>query len=198
MTVYLLRHGQTRGNLERRYTGSTDEPLCPQGRRALEGIRAPAADALYVSPMLRCRETAAILYPGMDAKVLPGLRETDFGAFENHTYDELKDDPSYRAWLDASGEAPPPGGEGKAEVRRRVLDAFLSAAEGRGGPERLAFVVHGGTIMILLEALETSRQFYRWQAPNGGGFRCRWRDGRLTDVEKLQLEPVSTGDKRCL
>ena len=34
MTVFLLRHGQTRGNLERRYTGSTDEPLCPQGKRS--------------------------------------------------------------------------------------------------------------------------------------------------------------------
>ncbi len=185
MTVYFLRHGQTQGNLERRYIGSTDEPLCHQGRRALDGILAPAADALYVSPMLRCRETAAALYPGMEANILPGLRETDFGAFEGQTCDELKDNPAYCAWLDAAGEIPPPGGEGKAAVRRRVLNAFLSAVEGHGEEERLAFVVHGGTIMTLLEALEDSRQFYRWQAPNGGGFRCRWQNGALSEVEKL-------------
>lgn len=186
MTVYFLRHGQTQGNLERRYIGSTDEPLCPQGRRALAGIRAPAADVLYVSPMLRCRETAAALYPGMEATIiLPGLRETDFGAFEGHTYDELKDNPAYCAWLGAAGEIPPPGGEGKAAVRRRVLDAFFSAVERHSEGDRLAFVVHGGTIMTLLEALEGSRQFYRWQAPNGGGFQCRWRDGALTEIKEI-------------
>ena len=39
--------------------------------------------------------------------------------------------------------------------------------------------------MALLEALEPSHQFYFWQAPNGGGFRCRWAEGELVDVEKL-------------
>ena len=87
MTVFLLRHGQTRGNLERRYVGSTDEPLCPQGREALAGVRAPEADRVYVSPMVRCRETAALLYPGMVQEVVPGFRETDFGSFGGHTYE---------------------------------------------------------------------------------------------------------------
>ena len=41
-------------------------------------------------------------------------------------------------------------------------------------------MVHGGTIMTLLEALEPGGQFYRWQAPNGGGFRCSWDGGVLT------------------
>ena len=161
MTVFLLRHGQTRGNLERRYIGSTDEPLCPQGREALAGawapeadrvyvspppIRrlpdrlleavnavrlpqralapggdsqlplcpqgrealagawAPEADRVYVSPMARCRETAALLYPGVAQEVVPGFRETDFGSFEGHTYEELKGDPAYRAWLDGAGQ----------------------------------------------------------------------------------------------
>lgn len=35
MTVYLIRHSQTQGNLERRYIGSTDQPLCPQGREEI-------------------------------------------------------------------------------------------------------------------------------------------------------------------
>lgn len=182
MTVFLIRHGQTRGNLERRYTGSTDQPLCPQGRRALEALRPPAAEALYVSPMRRCRETAEILYPGMEQTVVPGLQETDMGAFEGHTYEELKDDGAYQAWLDSAGEAAPPGGESKEQVRERVLSAFRSVV-GRHGPEdAIALVIHGGTIMALLEALEPSHEYYRWQAPNGGGFRCRW-DGAAMKVE---------------
>lgn len=184
MTVYLIRHGQTQGNLERRYVGSTDQPLCPQGREALAGLTAPAADRVYASPLLRCRETAEILYPGREIEIVPDLRETDFGAFEGHTYEELKDGPAYRAWLDSGGGAPPPGGEGKEEVRRRVLAAFLSLAATHVPEDRIALVVHGGTIMTLLEALGPGGQFYAWQAPNGGGYRCRWENGMLSDVEK--------------
>ncbi len=180
MTIYLIRHGQTRGNLERRYMGVTDQPLCPQGRAALAGRRGPAAEAVYVSPLLRCRETAALLYPGAAQTVVPGLRETDFGAFEGRTYEELQDSPAYRAWLDSAGQAAPPGGESKEQVRRRVLAAFRAVTAGHAPGERLALVVHGGTIMTLLEALEPGGQFYRWQAPNGGGFRCRWDGGVLT------------------
>ena len=180
MTIYLIRHGQTRGNLERRYTGVTDQPLCPQGRAALADWRGPEAEAVYVSPLLRCRETAAILYPGAAQTAVPGLRETDFGAFEGHTYEELKDSPAYQAWLDSAGQAAPPGGESREQVRRRVLAAFHTVTAGHAPGERLALVVHGGTIMTLLEALEPGGQFYRWQAPNGGGFRCRWDGGALT------------------
>lgn len=185
MRVFLLRHGQTMGNLERRYTGSSDEPLCPQGREMLAGIRPPEAEYVYVSPMLRCRETAELLYPGMEQLLVPGFRETSFGAFEGRTYEELKDAPAYRAWLDSAGAAAPPGGESKAAVRRRVTEAFLALAAHHGPEDRAALIVHGGTIMTLLEAFEASHRFYDWQAPNGGGWQCRWRDGALADVEKL-------------
>ena len=185
MTVYLIRHGQTQGNREHRYIGSTDQPLCPQGREALAGLRAPAADKVYASPLRRCRETAALLYPGQEAEIVPDLRETDFGVFEGHTYEELKDDPAYQAWLDSAGAAPPPGGEGKEQVRRRVVAAFLALAARHGPEDRAALVVHGGTIMTLLEALGPVGEFYAWQAPNGGGYRCCWEKGMLTDVEKI-------------
>ncbi len=185
MTVFLIRHGQTQGNLERRYVSFTDEPLCPQGREALKGHMPPEADYVYTSPMRRCRETAALLYPGTAAEAVPGLEETNFGAFEGHTYEELKNIPSYQTWLDSGGTAPPPGGEGKSTVRQRILSAFTAIAARHGPEDRIALVIHGGTIMMLLETLEPSGLFYHWQASNGGGFRCRWKNGALTDVEKL-------------
>lgn len=185
MTVCLIRHGQTRGNLERRYIGSTDQPLCPQGREALVGLHPPDVDKVYTSPLLRCRETAALLYPDMETEVVPDLRESDFGAFECHTYEELKDDPAYQAWLDTAGALPPPGGEDRGTVRDRVSGAFLSLATRHRPTDRIALVVHGGTIMTLLEAFEASHQFYAWQAPNGGGYRCRWTGNALADVEKF-------------
>ena len=61
MDVYLIRHGKTKGNLEGRYIGTTDEPLCEEGKQSLmqmaDAKKYPAVEALFVSPMLRCRES---------------------------------------------------------------------------------------------------------------------------------------------
>ena len=185
MTVYLIRHGQTQGNLERRYIGSTDPALCAQGREALAGKRLPAVEKVYVSPLRRCRETAALLYPDTPLEIIRDLRETDFGGFEGHTYEELKDNPAYRAWLDTAGQSAPPDGECKADMARRAVAAFLAIAARHRPEARIALVAHGGTIMALLEALESHHEFYRWQAPNGGGFRCQWDGEELTAEEAV-------------
>ena len=184
MQVYLIRHGQTLWTAQHRYIGLTDQPLSAQGRAALLGRTAPPADRLYVSPLRRCRETAALLYPDMPQQVVPGLRECDFGAFEGHTYEELRDDPAYCRWLDTAGAAAPPGGEGKAACRARTVQAFLELIE-KEPTGAVALVVHGGTIMTLMEALEDSGEFYRWQVGSGEGLRCQWADGRLRYMENL-------------
>ena len=124
------------------------------------------------------------MIPDENRSIVTG-QKFDFGSFEGHTYEELKDDSAYRAWLDSAGAAAPPGGEDREAVRRRVTEAFLALAARHGPEDRAALVVHGGTVMTLLEAFEASHRFYDWQPPNGGGWRCRWRDGALRDVEKL-------------
>ena len=66
MKWVLIRHGKTQGNLEYRYIGSrTDESLCPQGIAELKQKQYPAVVRVFVSPMKRCLETAAFLYPGV-------------------------------------------------------------------------------------------------------------------------------------
>lgn len=179
MTIYLIRHERTQGNLERRYIGATDQSLCPVGRAALAGRTMPPVDAVYASPLLRCRETAALLFPQNEARIVENFRECSFGAFENRTYEELKDDPAYRAWLDCGDETPPPGGESRPQQRERSVRAFREIVSQHGAGETLALVVHGGTIMCLLEALEASHRFYDWQVPNGGGFVCTWDNKEL-------------------
>ena len=67
MEIVLIRHGATAGNIEKRYIGTTDEPLCDTGMVQIqEYMRAgcyPQVQALYVSPLKRCRQTAAFIYP---------------------------------------------------------------------------------------------------------------------------------------
>lgn len=101
------------------------------------------------------------------------LRETDFGAFEYKNYEELNGDPAYQAWIDSGGLGPLPGGESGAAFRARCRDAFAAClwdAAARGA-KRIAFAVHGGTIMAVMEAFaDSSEGFYHWQIKNGEGF----------------------------
>ena len=79
MKWLLIRHGQTQGNREHRYIGCrTDEPLCPEGIAALQGKSYPPAAKVYVSPLRRCLETAALLYPDVPTEVVEDFRECDF------------------------------------------------------------------------------------------------------------------------
>ena len=82
MRVVLIRHSKTAGNLKGRYIGTTDEPLCEEGIRLLEGKTYPTAELVYVSPMKRCRETASRIYPTLTQREEPLRRDCDFGEFE--------------------------------------------------------------------------------------------------------------------
>lgn len=168
MLVYLLRHGKTAWNLEGRYQGRSDIPLCEAGKRELS----PAdfsTERVYVSPMKRAEETAQFLFPGVQPIVVPGLEEMDFGAFEGKRFRDLADDPAYRAWVEGNCTGPCPGGEGREDFSRRVCAAFEDLITRER--EQLVIVAHGGTQMAILERYgRPHRDYFAWQSPNGGGF----------------------------
>ena len=195
--LILIRHGKTAGNLLGRYIGSrTDEPLCDEGREGLAGKKLPEVERLYVSPMKRCVETAEILWPGFDRKKMQkvtDLRECDFGDFENKNYKELSGNGDYQAWIDSNGTLPFPNGESMDAFKSRCLEAFariveeVSGAEqewiasGKTGIFRAGIVVHGGTIMAILEQYGYPKAaYFDYQVKNGCGYR-------LTPVEGTRL-----------
>ena len=95
MELIWIRHLQTPGNEKRQYIGSTDEPL---SEKTVEGfLKNPAeyseVERVICSPMLRCIQTAELMFPGTERKTEPRLRECDFGQFEGKTYEELKSVP---------------------------------------------------------------------------------------------------------
>lgn len=173
--IILLRHSLTRGNQEGRYIGSrTDEPLCEEGIRLLKERVYPEADRIYASPMKRCVETAQIIWgvEGPPLTLVPELRECDFGAFENKNYRELDGDPAYQAWIDSGGTLPFPEGESMDAFKRRCQEGFIRIAEEiRGTSLRAAVVVHGGTIMAVLERFGyPKRKYFDYQVKNGCGY----------------------------
>ena len=176
MELYLIRHGQTPANKKRRYIGITDEPLLASSVELLEQERAPEVDCLYVSPLLRCRQTAGILYPGKEQKIIDDLSECDFGHFENRSAEEMKDDPEYQAYVDSGATLAFPGGESPDQFRARFLSALeqILADMEANKKDRAAVVCHGGTIMTLLyERGCPKKDFYDWWTENGQIRHCR-------------------------
>lgn len=180
--ILMIRHGKTCGNTQGRYIGSrTDEPLCEEGIRELQSLwenRCPTVDRLYVSPMKRCLETAALLWPGRERIPVSDLRECDFGDFENKNYRELDGNPDYQAWIDSGGTLPFPHGESQERFRERCCRAFkrivqeMRAFEEAGEQEvRIGIVAHGGTIMAILEKYGfPAGNYFDYQVKNGCGF----------------------------
>lgn len=197
--IWMFRHGATKGNGERRFVGSTDEGitdgekmrLAECGRRGTlhtkEGvILYPGRNVpLYVSPMLRCRETAECLFPGREQIPVSDFREISFGRFEYRNHEELGGDPEYQAYIDSGGTREFPGGECMADFSRRCTEAF----ESLDIQKESAFVVHFGTIMALLDRYsEPHRDYFEWRVQNGGGFRVLWNPGtkKMTDITELR------------
>ena len=172
--ILMLRHGATPGNALRQYIGRTDEPLSEAGRAALNELHYPMAEKVYISPMLRCRQTAELLFPGAELIAVEGLQEMDFGHFEGRSYLDMAEDAEYQAWLDSNCEAPIPGGETKADFTERCCAAFDSVLAADDA-DQLVFVIHGGTIMAVLSRFGTpARSYSEWSVSNGRGFRLRW------------------------
>ena len=70
LKIWLIRHGMTEGNRHQRYIGVTDEPLCEEGRKLLRKFTYPKPQAVFVSPLKRCLETAAILFDDPKLRII--------------------------------------------------------------------------------------------------------------------------------
>jgi len=207
--ITLLRHGLCEGEAEGRYIGHTDAPLTGEGRRQLMQMREecayPHADALFVSPLLRCRETASLLYPGRTPIVLPGLQEYFFGEFDNKSPGELQDHPLFHRWLAGEPGLTPPFAEELDAFQQRICEAFMRLADGmlKAGVESGAVITHGGVVMALLAAFGLPEApMHEWLTPGGCGFTLRlepsvWLRGRKAEVVAMapEEEGRESGDR---
>lgn len=169
-TFLLIRHGRTQGNLEGRYIGRTDEPLCRQGVEELLRFTYPPVCGVFASPMRRCIQTARCLYPGNPLQIVDAFRECDFGAFENLNYAQLNGRADYQRWVDSGGRLPFPGGESRTAFAARCVRAFMQVSRALS-EGTYAFIVHGGTIMAIMENLALpAGDYFAFRAANGQGY----------------------------
>lgn len=149
-----------------RYIGITNEHLAEEGIELLKSKSYPKVDTVYCSPMFRCIETAEILYGSLKPLIIDNLRECNFGDFENKNYKELSGNEDYQKWIDSGGKMDFPDGEALDEFKNRCVKAFEYIMEDcvKNKYGKIALVVHGGTIMSILDKFSyPHKDYYNWQ-----------------------------------
>lgn len=168
-TIALIRHLPTQGNEEKKYIGWTDEPI-------LTGIKtkkqSTETDQIFGSDLIRCRQTAEQLFKEVPYIANAKFRECSFGEWEEKTYNELKENALYQAWLMNPYEEAPPSGESLEQMGERVLHAFYDVVE---ECEKPIILTHGGPIRFLLTKFaRMEKSFWEWEVPHGCRYRLEW------------------------
>lgn len=151
----------------------------------LKGIlgRNMGKDYVVVSPMKRCKQTAERLnlwkpkeFVEHNCTVMveeARLSECNFGLFENKNYLELKDEPMYQKWIDSNGTMDFPEGDNLQQWKKGCVQAFdfhVKKAEEQGC-DQIIFVIHGGSIMAIMEHYdEEKRGYYDYHVNNADGY----------------------------
>lgn len=207
--LHFIRHGQTDGSAAGQYIGKTDLVLSPGGAADIIAVakegRYPSVQRVYTAPHIRCRQTAAVCYPGKNTWDIPELAEYDFGSFEGKTMAELHAlwPEEYRQWMAGGPQAAPPGGETGEQFLSRLasgLDYIMKEMSG-DGLESAAVVVSGGVMSALLAGCGFPRKPpSQWNAGYGMGYTvlvtpALWMRGKIFEV--YGLLPVFPGEENA-
>ncbi|PTM59935.1 histidine phosphatase family protein [Desmospora activa] len=153
--IYLIRHGETRWNREKRVQGHHDEPLSPEGveqaQRLAKHMKEWPLDAVYASDLSRAIQTAEMLGRdrGLEVKPCPEIRERFFGEWEGLPIEEVKrnhPDEWEEVWYRGGCY-----GVEKAEDAQRRMMTWLEELLERHRGQRVAVVSHGGSINAVLD-----------------------------------------------
>ncbi len=195
--ILLLRHAKPdyRDGL-RCYLGSrTDPPIlpvAPEKTAALSALLGRAkVRSVWSSPMLRSRQTAALIAGDRPVGVVQGMQELDCGEWDGLSFDEIRARyPEEYALRGEDPTRPMPGGETLDQCAARALSALrglLSRTEGN-----LAVVAHAGVNRILLRTLAADPGLRPLPQPYLCVNILRW-DGEALAVSAFGLDAETLG-----
>lgn len=153
-TFYLIRHGQTDWNLQKRLQGSNDIPLNDTGRTQAQALRPVfqtlPVDLLFASPMGRAQETLRIIFPdrASEVRIEADLREVHLGPLEGRPQVEVETEFGMDQWLkwmeipDGSEDFAFPGAETPRQSNTRLANCLVKIAK-ENHFETAALCLHG-------------------------------------------------------
>jgi broad specificity phosphatase PhoE len=174
--VYMVRHGTTTLNVENRYRGRRDIPLDAQGYQdavdAARRLSAVGLTAVYTGPLRRTIATAQIIADEArvpDLRILHGLNNVDYGAWEGMTADEaaMFDPEAFELYRTSPSRAVCPAGERLSDAQQRML-AALALIGSRHAGEPVAAVTHAVMIRLAMAKL-MGIDDESWRLPVGRG-----------------------------
>lgn len=156
MKVYLIRHGRTLWNREKRFQGQKNSPLLEEGReqaRRLGGtLRDKNFEGLYCSPLKRTRETAALLGLGREFRPDPAFMEINLGSLEGRAFGEIDHDIKPvvdQFWLSPhTFDKSLTGGEDFRDIKTRAVNRLEELVAAHRGD--LCIVSHGALLKGIL------------------------------------------------
>jgi len=160
--IYIVRHGQSEGNLHNAFLGHTDLDLTELGHKQAEltadYLDNISFDAIYSSDLLRAYNTGKHT---ADRKGLPiikseRLREIFAGEWENKTFDALEReyyDDFTVTWKKDIGHARCTGGESVEELQNRFVPEVERIAKENEG-KTIAIFTHATPIRVLKAAID--------------------------------------------
>jgi broad specificity phosphatase PhoE len=174
--LFLIRHGTTTMNVENRYRGRRDVPLDAQGYQdAVDAARLLShvgLTAVYTGPLRRTIATAQIIADEArvpDLRILHGLNNVDYGAWEGLTSEEaaMYDPHGFRLYRTSPSRAVCPLGERLSDAQHRMVEALRLIGERHAG-ETVAGVTHAVMIRLAVARL-TGVEDETWRIPVGRG-----------------------------
>jgi len=160
--LILIRHGESDGNVQRKFSGFQDVDLTKKGiwqaERLAYRLKGVPVDTVYCSDLKRARHTAEIIFGDRekDIVVSPNLREINFGIWEGMTFEEIKlrEGAKFTSWMENPDEKTIiPQGESLAILSERVMtevNRILQSHKNEEEDKTTAIVCHGGAIRIIL------------------------------------------------
>lgn len=174
--VYLVRHGQTAWNAEKRFRGRHDLPLNDAGRAEAERVAGTLADTalrrVYASPLSRAMETAAMVSRSRGLEVLADAAfvDIDYGRWTGLSDAEARGEfpELHLRWQRRPEQVRFPDGESLDDVRLRAVSRLRKLALAHAG-EAIAIVSHRVVIKVLLAAVKGlgNAHFWRIQMDTG-------------------------------
>ena len=155
--IYLIRHGETVWNRDKRFQGQTDVDLTEKGTAQAELVAQRLSreklDLVLASDLRRASETAKAVarLAGCPVELDPALREMHFGVWQGYTREEIESrfDEAFTRYMGDALDGRPTGGETFHEVLTRVADS-LTRVVTRLPEGRIGVIAHGGTIRAAL------------------------------------------------
>ncbi len=173
MKVYLVRHGKTEWNRDKKFQGQKNSPLLEEGREQArllgEKLRDIPFDGIFCSPLGRTRETADLLNPRGEIVHDDAFMEIDLGCLEGETFGDLK--PEIRHLVDKFWNNPTEfdkaltGGEDFDDIRIRAVGRLEELISHYPDDSRILIISHGALLKSIVNHYEGRGTGEFWEGP---------------------------------